>query len=225
MSIDFRCPSGHKLSVDDALAGRKARCPLCRQKMLVPADNSEPNRFADAVDEEAEPAAVDIVASDASAYGAAPQWEIYRPDAGKVQTVQLLAIGMALAALLAAAPAMRHWNLAAAPDWARLVLLVSALQLAYVAWMVSVPDWTSVWVAMLVYAVVTALYCAGMAIFMYTPADSPLVLDLEEYRYSAAGWCLAVVLLTGMMTFVAGKTSAGWRRSYVLALRRRQAAS
>ena len=87
-------------------------------------------------------------------------------------------------------------------------------------------DWTNrfVWVVMLVYAVVTALYCAGMALFMYTPADSPLALGLhEQARYSASGWCAAVVLLTGMMTFVAGKTSAGWRRKYEVARRRRMA--
>jgi hypothetical protein len=223
MPIDFRCPAGHKLSVDNSLAGRKARCPLCKQKMWVPAENSEPNRFAEAVEGDSEPASVVVVADDAASDPSQPPVDIYRPDAGKLQTVHLLAIGMALAALFAAAPALRHINLAAAPDWARLVILISAVQLAYVAWMVSLPDFSSVWVVMLVYAVVTAAYCAGMALFMYTPADAPLVLGLgEPARYSGAGWCAAVVLLNGMMTFVAGRTSAGWRRTYEIALRRRR---
>ena len=184
--------------------------------------DAQPNRFAEAVENDPEPAAVDIVANDATVSTSGPAMDIYRPDAGKLQNVHLIACGMALAALFAAAPALRHINLAAAPDWARLVLLISAVQLAYVAWMVTLPDWSSVWVVMLVYAVVTALYCAGMALFMYTPADSPLALELDERaRYSASGWCAAVVLLTGMMTFVAGRASAGWRRKYEMARRRR----
>ncbi len=222
MSIDFRCPAGHKLSVDDALAGRKARCPLCRQKMWVPEDNSQPNQFARLVEGEAEPSMVVAVADSSSEPGSGePPYEIYRPDPGKIQTVQLLAIGLALAALFQAAPATMHWNIAIAPDWAQLVLLLAIVQLAYVAWMLTVPDWSSVWVSMLVCALVAAIYGAAMAIFLYTPRDAPLMLELEEgVRYSAGGWCAAVVLLTGMMTFVAGRVSGGWRRTYEIARRR-----
>jgi hypothetical protein len=74
---------------------------------------------------------------------------------------------------------------------------------------------------MLVFALVATLYGAGLAIFMYTPADAPLPLGLDESaRHSAAGWCMAVVLLTTMMTFVCGRVSAGWRRAIEMARRR-----
>ena len=44
MGIKFLCPGGHKLHVKAFLAGRKAVCPKCGQKVLVPTE-SEP-KFA-----------------------------------------------------------------------------------------------------------------------------------------------------------------------------------
>lgn len=41
MGITFHCPNGHKLNVKAFLAGRKAVCPKCGQKVLVPVE-SEP---------------------------------------------------------------------------------------------------------------------------------------------------------------------------------------
>lgn len=39
MSIRFYCPLGHRLQVPDARAGKKGRCPLCQQKIIVPVAN------------------------------------------------------------------------------------------------------------------------------------------------------------------------------------------
>jgi hypothetical protein len=36
MSIHFLCPLGHKLQVPDERAGKKGRCPVCRQHLIVP---------------------------------------------------------------------------------------------------------------------------------------------------------------------------------------------
>jgi hypothetical protein len=150
---------------------------------------------------------------------------IYKADPDKVQTVHLLLIGLVLGALFTAGPLAWHPNLFAAPDWVRLVLLISILQLAFVAWMASLPDWASVWVAMLVNALVATLYGAMLAIFLYTPVDSPLPLGLGEVsRRTAAGWCLCVVLITTLLTFACGRVCAVWRRADE-GKRRRQAAS
>jgi hypothetical protein len=165
------------------------------------------------------PAAEDVTEMAIEAFDAPPAPpkpapNIYLPDKDKVQTVRLLAIGLALAALFTAGPVGLHRNLLAAPDWVRLVLLISIVQLAYVAWMASLPDWVSVWVAMLVNALVATLYGAALAIFLYTPVDSPLGLGLSEVpRRTAAGWCLCVLLITTMMTFVCGRVCAAWRRA------------
>jgi hypothetical protein len=154
----------------------------------------------------------------AAAAGGSAGPEVYRPDPGKVQTVQLLAVGLALVALFSAAPAvLKHADLAAAPAWARLVLLISALQLVYVVWMASLPDWGTVWVGMLVFALAATVYAVVLAILMFTPLDTPLGLGLDDVRHSAGGWCFAVLMLTTLMTAVCGRVSAKWRRSLELA--------
>src|SRR5262245_55392393 len=40
MAILLHCSCGSKLSVDDSLAGKKARCPRCRDVIMVPATAS-----------------------------------------------------------------------------------------------------------------------------------------------------------------------------------------
>lgn len=35
--MKIRCPNGHKLSADDSQAGRRAICPKCSVKFVVPA--------------------------------------------------------------------------------------------------------------------------------------------------------------------------------------------
>jgi hypothetical protein len=166
---------------------------------------------------------VALEALDVPAARPRPKPTIYRADADKVQTVHLLVIALVLGALFTAGPVAWHPNLFAAPDWVRLVLLISLVQLAYVAWVASLPDWASVWVAMLVNALVATFYGAALAIFLYTPVESPLPLGLGDVsRRTAAGWCLCVVLITTLLCFACGRVCAVWRRADAWK-RRRQA--
>lgn len=43
MSVKFRCPNGHKLRFDVKDSGKKAACPTCRVKFLLPT----PRRVSD----------------------------------------------------------------------------------------------------------------------------------------------------------------------------------
>jgi hypothetical protein len=147
--------------------------------------------------------------------------EGYEPEPAWVQTVYYLGVGMLVVTLFCAAPALRHLNLATAPGWARLVLLLCALQLVYIAWIVTLPDWSTVWVGMLVFALLAAIYGMGMAVAMATPLDRPLPLGMNEVRYTAAGWCMAVVLLAGLMTYFCGRISFRWRRAFEMSKARR----
>jgi hypothetical protein len=42
MGIRFLCPNGHKLNVKADLAGKRASCPECGAKLVVPAASAEP---------------------------------------------------------------------------------------------------------------------------------------------------------------------------------------
>ncbi|MBI1903528.1 MAG: hypothetical protein HYS13_20690 [Planctomycetia bacterium] len=148
--------------------------------------------------------------------------EGYEADAGKVQTVYMLAAALAALTVFAAAPALRHMNLSDAPGWARAVLILSALQLVYVVWMVSLPDWSTVYIGMIVFAIVSAAYGVAWALVAFTPTSRPInFLDLDEVRRSAAGWCLVVLLLGALCTYACGRFSGRWRREFELAKARR----
>ena len=283
MAIKFLCPFGHRLSVADELAGKKGRCPVCRQRIYVPVhsppEHLENEPLAGAI--EAAERVIDLEtpslspappplpsfdsakpAPDKAASGPlpersrglkpaprkagepsfenigplvdsigpakvkpqspsrlppeAPPHEAYEPAATDVQTVWLLAAALALVTLFSAAPALSNLNLAEAPGWARLMLLLAALQLIYIAWMVTLPDWSTVWIGMLVFALSASIYAVGMSLVLASRMDAPLPLGMNAVRQSAAAWCGVVVLLAGTMAFFCGRISAKWRRTFEL---------
>jgi hypothetical protein len=134
-------------------------------------------------------------------------------DRARVTAARWLALVLGLLVLAGTVPAMNHLNLAAAPGWARVILLVAALQLAYLAWMAILPDRSTLWVAMLVFAVVATLCALGMAVGLATPADRPLPLGLDAVREKIARWCAAALLLNTLATWLCGRMSVRWRRA------------
>ena len=148
---------------------------------------------------------------------------VYRPDAGNVATVKWLALILGLVVAFSITPVLylAHFNPATAPDWAHLVLAVAVVQAAYIAWMLNVPDWATVWVVMLVFAAVSALYAVATAVAVATPLEEPIWLDMGEVRNSAGAWCGAVLLAMSLATYLCGRTATKWRRTFELQTARR----
>jgi len=48
-------------------------------------------------------------------------------------------------AIFGAVPAMNDLNFALAPGWVQVVLLLTAAHLIYVLWLISIPDWSTLW--------------------------------------------------------------------------------
>jgi len=144
--------------------------------------------------------------------------DVYQADEGKILTVKYLAIVLVLAALFSVVPvAWRlQLNLETAPGWARIVVLIAALQVLYVAWMLAAPDWAAVWVVMLVFAGVSTIYGTATAYVIASPADKPMLFELGDVRHSAPSWCGAVLAVMALATYLCGRTSARWRRSFEL---------
>jgi hypothetical protein len=138
--------------------------------------------------------------------------DAYRPDVGSVQTARWLAVILGAVVLFSAAPALKHGNLETAPDWARVVLLVAALQAMYLAWMAATPDWSSLWIVMLVFAGTSALYGMASALAIASPLDQPIPLEMGEVRHWAGRWCVSVLLLMVLVTYLAGRYASRWRR-------------
>ena len=225
MTIRFRCPSGHWLSVPDHWTGRTIRCAGCDEDVRVPersADGPSPTTDLDDPPPPARPAprlagvgrllACGLLLPSTWATQMTP--DVYRADKGHRATVRFLAAILALVVAFSIAPVvgLGHLNPATAPNWARAILLVAMVQAAYVAWMLNVPDWASVWVVMLVFAGAAALYALAMAVALATPPERPMILDMDQVRRSARAWCGAVGLVTSLATYLCGRTATRWRR-------------
>jgi hypothetical protein len=78
--------------------------------------------------------------------------------------------------------------------------------------MVLAPDWISVGVAMLVFALSTTLYSLGLALAILTPPGGESILELDDVLRPARWWCSAVLILCGLMTCVCGHVSHRWRK-------------
>ena len=142
------------------------------------------------------------------------RWVGYQAEGSWKGKVYVLAIQSILLALLQLVPATPFLDLRSAPDWARIAVLLAALQIAYACWMWLVPDWSTVWVAMLVLAAVAALYGTALGIAWVTPPGSPAPLGLPPARLQQQLWCGAIIAVTLALTYACGRVSYRWHKAY-----------
>ena len=148
--------------------------------------------------------------------------DAYEPDAAKIHTTRWLAFLLVVVVAVTTIPAWDHLNLQTAPNWARIVLLLAAMEAFYLVWMAATPDWASVWVAMVVFAFAAALYGMATAITLGTPPSRPLPLDIGPLRHAVPRWCGSVLMLHLLAISLCGHVSASWRRSYELQMAARR---
>ncbi len=210
MAIQVTCAAGHRLKVSPKRAGTVVRCPACQQEVAVPAAGSATPQLP-------EPVAPPVVAPTTFASTTRGPLHPRAIDPRHRTGVYYLAAGCAGLALLTMLPALWHLNLSEAPGWARLVLLVALLQLAYAAWLALTPDWSSLWVVMLALGAVAALYATGAAMTLQAEPGDPLLLGLGELCRQQGSkptlWCAAVVLLASLLAQLTGAASSRWRRA------------
>ena len=106
-------------------------------------------------------------------------------------------------------------TVSSAPSWAHVVLLLCVLQSFYIVWLVTLPDWSTVWTMMIVYGAASAIYGFAFAVSLLTPRDQELMLHLDTVRRLTPLWTAAMVLLTFLAAFLCGRTSTRWHRAYV----------
>ncbi len=139
--------------------------------------------------------------------------DVAPPEPARVEATRWLALFLGLIALFSVGPAAMHLNLASAPGWARAVLLLAALEAAYVVWMLAAPDWSTAWVLMLVFAAGAALTAAATAATLATPLDQPMPWGLGAIRRWAPAWFAAVTAVQGLGAYLAGRLSHRWHRA------------
>ena len=172
----------------------------------VPAPPAEepPVAAADGLQEEPEPAPVGI-----------------RHSRENLYIVYCVAAGMVLVAAVSMVPAIREIGLhflAEAPPgigpWTPFVLLLSFVQLAYVVYVVQLPDWGSTRVMMVLAVVIAMIYAAGLGFTVMTDNHSELILSLGYSRQQMIAWCLLILLLMCSLAYAWARVTFRWQRNY-----------
>jgi hypothetical protein len=136
-----------------------------------------------------------------------------RPQTPRRGHVVAAALGILLLALMQAAPAIRHLDLATAPAWARLSVLLALLETAYAVWVALATDWSTLRVAMFLAATVATLYSVALGASLLTPAFHPAPLDMHEAPGGAPLWCATIVSGALSLTYACGRLSHRWRQA------------
>ncbi len=139
--------------------------------------------------------------------------DAYQAEQRWITLVKYLSIGLGAAILFSLLPVLTRGflNLATAPTWARVVLLVSALQATYVLWLMTAPDWAALRVMMYVFAAAAALYALAGALALTAPAERLAWLGMDEIQHAARSWCGAAMAVMMLASYVCGRFAARWR--------------
>ena len=96
------------------------------------------------------------------------------------------------------------------------LLLVGVVQLAYVIYVVQMPDWSSVMVVTVVSLVTATSYAALLSFTVLAPADSEVIalLDLTDVLADgrASGWCFIMLCIASLLSYFSGRFGVRWRR-------------
>lgn len=134
------------------------------------------------------------------------------PERRRLSAAYMLAGGLAAVALLGLAPAAQHLTRLEPPLWARAVVLVSSALLVYALWLVTVPDWSTLWLGVVLTAVAAAVYAGGMGLIVSTPHDKTPPLELGDLARLAGGWSGLNAMLLGSTSYALGRYGQSWRR-------------
>jgi hypothetical protein len=203
MAIQFQCPAGHKLHAPRGWIGRVIACPICQAATIVPT----PKGAKAVAAQQRRPAEVAV----ADGSGRPSRRRGYRAEPVLEQSVRWLAVVLAAIALASAVPIAWRFFDEPIAIWVYAVALLAAFQLAYVTWMSTLPDWSTVWIVTWVYAAACAVYAVALAVAMFAPPTDSLPLGLDAVRPRMASWSAAVIILQGLGAYLAGRFSVRWR--------------
>ena len=236
MTLKFLCPSGHRLKAPPRDSGRHVICPACGHEVIVP--SLEDLDTSELQEEDSETfVGVSIEGGDGIVstpplprdspgapaeeeipYGTEPRsralprlMHVYQPDERRLDSIKWLTFFLGLTVVFSVAPIVLHLDLLAEPSWPRGVLVVAVLQACYLAWMLSVPDWSTIRVLMIVFLLAAAIYATAMTWIALTPPEEPLQFGLEEVRNRALQWCGCVLTLMLFGAYLCARASSDWR--------------
>ena len=107
-------------------------------------------------------------------------------------------------------------------NWVYLLFFLSGLQLVYALYLFQLPDWSSVWVVMIVTATFATLYATFMGIALVAGEGHGFIQALElgdlQRRGYLSLWCFLMTLVTSTATYFLIRFSLRWHRAYETAM-------
>jgi len=92
-------------------------------------------------------------------------------------------------------------------------------QLGLAIWIMTIPDWSALRVALWAYAMLAAFYGGLFALVLATPKGQTLPWDLTEIRERAIPWCGGMAFFCMLAAYANGALMSRWRRQVRKALR------
>jgi hypothetical protein len=131
--------------------------------------------------------------------------EAPREMEGTVAATRRLAALLAVLVLVCVSPAVMHFNLATAPNWARVLILGGGLLLVYVAWLALMPCRETLRTITWVFAIAAAAGALTLALVLFSPRGEPLPLGIGEAQLFSIAWCAVISFVLSIGSVVAAR--------------------
>jgi hypothetical protein len=223
MPFHITCACGRLTVVPDEAAGQTVRCAGCSMELEVPRVDAPLPPPAPAPIEPAEPAQPLIVVTADSSPARRPVRDPHR------QTLHLLAVAIAALALLSIIPIVvamgqplleQPTSMAGGrvlQPWAMAIMLVAILHIAYMLYLLQLPDYSCVRVVSLFLLLVATSYAVMLGIRLLASGENRILesLGLEGNLFSSgqeASWCFLMMIITGVLSYLTGRAASRWQR-------------
>lgn len=121
----------------------------------------------------------------------------------------LLTVFMGMLSMLPGLASVNSWF---GPFWARLSMLLGLWQLGLAIWIMTIPDWSALRVALWTYAILAAFYGGLFAVVLATPSGQALPWDLADVRERAIPWSGGMAFFCMLAAYANGTLMARWRK-------------
>jgi hypothetical protein len=128
----------------------------------------------------------------------------------------LLVLTMGLLSML---PGIASLNSGFGPVWARVSMLLGMWQIGLAIWIMTIPDWSALRVALWSYALLAAFFGGLLAVTMATPSGQVLPWDLTEVRGRAIPWSGGMAFFCLLAAYANGTLMSRWQKQVRKSLR------
>jgi hypothetical protein len=138
----------------------------------------------------------------------------YRAEPSWVATTRWLALAVAMLALFQILPVVVQGDVLQGPVWTRMVALLVVVQLAAAVQLATIPDWSTTRATLFLIAAVATGYGLVLGMLLVAPKGGNLLWDLSDVRDKAPLWCIASLLLLGLLIYAVGTVAHRWRKAF-----------